>query len=83
MSDDTTLSDVSEERDYPVMEVDMRLFSVYVEGTTDETLDDVEEKINRQVEERLEEVKKLKRHDQELAQEYAPSEPTSARRHTQ
>jgi hypothetical protein len=83
MSDDTTLSDVSEERDYPVMEIDMRLFSVYVEGTTDETLDDVEEKINRQVEERLEEVKSLKRHDQELAQEYAEGEPTSARRHTQ
>lgn len=83
MSDESELGDMTDEADYPVMEVDMRLFSVYVAGTSDEDLDDVEEKINRQVEERLEEVKSLKRHDQELAQEYAEGEPATARRHTQ
>lgn len=83
MSEENELGDMTNEADYPVMEVDMRLFSVYIAGTTDEDLDDVEEKINRQVAERLEEVKNLKRHDQELAQEYDEGEPAAARRHTQ
>lgn len=83
MSDDTTLGDVNDEPDFPAMEVDLRLFSVYAEGTADDSLEDVEEAINRQIEQRLEEVKSLKRHDQELAQEYAQTEPSGARRHTQ
>lgn len=83
MSEENELGDMTNEADYPVMEVDMRLFSVYVAGTSEEDLDDVEEKINRQVAERLEEVKSLKRHDQELAQEYAEGSDTARSRYSQ
>jgi hypothetical protein len=70
MSDEQMISDTEESSDYPVIEVDMRLFSVYVAGTTDDDLEDVEARVNEQVAKRLTEVKKLKRHDKELDEEF-------------
>lgn len=76
-SDDMALGDMNNGDDFPVMSVDMRLFSVHVEGKSDDTLEDVEELVNRQLEQRIEEVRDLKRHDRELADEFAPEDPPS------
>lgn len=70
-NDDESEAHVEEGDDgYPFMEVDMRLFSVTVAGTPDDSLDDVQEKLNEQVESRLDEVRELKRHDRELEREF-------------
>jgi hypothetical protein len=70
-NDEQTVGDIApQESDYPFIEVDMRLFGVVVAGTSDDSIEDIEEVADRQVQQRLEEVRKLKRHDRELDKEF-------------
>lgn len=71
---DVALGNVQEQENPPLVKIDYRVFSVLIQGSDDDTLDDVYEYVQDAVDKGIDDVNQLKRDDRELTEEFAPDD---------
>lgn len=72
MADDESFDNPDAHEQLPSVHVDYRVFAVDVYGGPDDDLEDVADVAEHRIEEALDHIKRLKRNDYELADEYDP-----------